>query len=157
MTKWDECVLLCATTATTIKDGAKQTTNANFTHKAPYTAFLYWAMFRTFSWLGCSWTGSSAWTWWYLRVRKIFVYDASEITKQRGIVMRRYKKVIRSSSKAHKEETRDKIQMVATMIYVRFKVTICLYLSPNNRARSLYTLMAVIVIKDAKNNAEPVM
>ena len=47
--------------------------------------------------------------------------------------------------------------MVATMIYVRFKVTICLYLSPNNRARSLYTLMAVIVIKDAKNNAEPVM
>ena len=47
--------------------------------------------------------------------------------------------------------------MVATMIYVRFKVTICLYLSPNNMARSLYTLMAVIVIKDAKNNAEPVM
>ena len=57
-------------------------------------------------------------------MRKIFVYDASEITKQSGIVMRRYKKVIRSSSKAHKEETRDKIQMVATMIYVRFKVTI---------------------------------
>ena len=47
--------------------------------------------------------------------------------------------------------------MVATMIYVRFKVTICLYLRPNNRARSLSTLMAVIVIKDVKNNAEPVI
>ena len=47
--------------------------------------------------------------------------------------------------------------MVATVIYVRFKVTICLYLSPNNMARSLCTLMAVIIIKDAKNNAEPVM
>ena len=87
----------------------------------------------------------------------MFVYDANEITKQSGIVMRRCKKAIRSSSKAHKEETRDKIQMVATMIYVRFKVTICLYLSPNNRARSLSTLVAVIVIKDAKNHAEPVM
>ena len=157
MTKCDECVLLCAITVTTIKNGAKQTTNANFTHSAPYTAFLYWAMFSKFSWLGCCWTGSSAWTWWYLRVRKIFVYDASEITRQSSIVMRRCKRIIRSSSKAHKEETIAKIQMVATMIYVRFKVTICLYLSPNNRARSLYTLMAVIVIKDAKNNAEPVM
>ena len=90
-------------------------------------------------------------------MRKFFVYDASEITKQSGIVMRRCKKVIQSSSKVHNEETRDKIQMVATMIYVRFKVTICLYLSPNNRARSLSTLVAVIVIKDAKNHAEPVM
>ena len=71
--------------------------------------------------------------------------------------MRRCKKVIRSSSKAHKEETRDKIQMVATMIYVRFKVTICLYLSPNNRARCLSTLIALIVIKGTKNNTEPVM
>ena len=139
------------------KEWCKTNKHANCTHSALYTAFLYWAMFSTFSWLGCCWTGSSAWTWWYLRVRKIFVYDASEITRQSSIVMRRCKRIIRSSSKAHKEETRDKIQMVATMIYVRFKVTICLYLSPNNRARSLSTLMAVIVIKDVKNKAEPVI
>ena len=97
MTKCDECVLLCAIAVTTIKNGAKQTTNANFTHSALCTAFLYWAMFSTFSWLGWCWTGSSAWAWWYLRVRKIFVYDAREIIRQSGIVMIRCKKVIRSS------------------------------------------------------------
>ena len=37
----------------------------------------------------------------------------------------------------------DKIQNVAVMMHVRSKVTICLYLIPNNRARSLSTLMAV--------------
>ena len=47
--------------------------------------------------------------------------------------------------------------MVATMIYVRFKVIICLYLSPNNMARGLSTLITLVVIKDAKNNAEPVI
>ena len=139
------------------KEWCKTKKNANCTHSALYTTFLYWAMFSTLSWLGCCWTGSSAWTWWYLRVRKIFVYDASEITRQSGKVMRRWKKVIQSSSKARKEKTRAKIQMVAKMIYVRFKVTVCLYHSPNNRARCLSTLMAVIVIKGTKNNTEPVM
>ena len=38
------------------------------------------------------------------------------------------------------------------MRYVRFKVTACLYLSPNIRARSLSTLMAVIVDKDTPHN-----
>ena len=38
------------------------------------------------------------------------------------------------------------------MRYVRFKVTVCLYLSPNIRARSLSTLMAVIVDKDTPHN-----
>ena len=41
---------------------------------------------------------------------------------------------------------------MATMRYVRFKVTVCLYLSPNIRARSLSTLMAVIVDKDTPHN-----
>ena len=45
------------------------------------------------------------------------------------------------------------IQKVAIMTYVSFKVTFCLYLSPNNRARSLSTLMAVIVDKDTPHNA----
>ena len=47
----------------------------------------------------------------------------------------------------------EKIQKVVVMIYMRFKVTICLYLIPNNRARSLSTLMAVNVNKDTPHNA----
>ena len=44
-------------------------------------------------------------------------------------------------------------QKVATMKYVCFKVTICLYLSPDIRARSLSTLMAAIVNEDTEGNA----
>ena len=51
----------------------------------------------------------------------------------------------------------DKIQKEAVMIHVRFKVTICLYLIPNNRARSLSTLMAVNVNKDTEHNTKPDM
>ena len=51
----------------------------------------------------------------------------------------------------------EKIQKVVVMIYMRFKVTICLYLIPNNRARSLSTLMAVNVNKDTPHNAMPDM
>ena len=51
----------------------------------------------------------------------------------------------------------DKIQIVVIMIYMRFKVTVCLYLIPNNRARSLSTLMAVNVNKDTPHNAMPDM
>ena len=43
------------------------------------------------------------------------------------------------------------------MKYVRFKVTICLYLSPDNRARSLSALLAAIVNKDTERNAQAVM
>ena len=39
-------------------------------------------------------------------------------------------------------------QRAITVTHVRFKVTTCLYLRPNNRARSLSTLMAVSVNKD---------
>ena len=48
----------------------------------------------------------------------------------------------------------DKIQKVVVMIYVHFKVIICLYLVPNNKAaRSLSTLMAVNVNNDTPHNA----
>ena len=48
----------------------------------------------------------------------------------------------------------DKIQNVAVMIHVRSKVTICLYLIPNNRAISLSTLMAVNVNKNFPHKAK---
>ena len=39
------------------------------------------------------------------------------------------------------------------MIYMHFNITICLYLSPNDRARSLPALIAAIVnIKTPNNN-----
>ena len=50
-----------------------------------------------------------------------------------------------------------KIQKVAVTIHVRFKVTICLYLIPNNKARSLSTLIAVSVNKDTPHNAKLAM
>ncbi|RMX61414.1 hypothetical protein pdam_00017414, partial [Pocillopora damicornis] len=53
----------------------------------------------------------------------------------------------------HKAATLDKTQTAAKIILVRFKVTFVLYLSPNNRARSLSTVMAVIVPKDTPHNA----
>ena len=39
----------------------------------------------------------------------------------------------------------DVIQKIAVMIYIGFNVTICLYLSLNDKARSLSTLMTTIV------------
>ena len=48
---------------------------------------------------------------------------------------------------------KDSIQKATTVIYVRFKVKVCLYLSPNNRARSLFKLITVIVNKGTPHNA----
>ena len=57
-----------------------------------------------------------------------------------------------NSKKYNNPEKLEKTQKMATMRYVRFKVTVCVYLSPNNRARSLSTLMAEIVDKDTPHN-----
>ena len=53
----------------------------------------------------------------------------------------------------HKPATTISTQKVAIMKYVRFKVTICLYLNSDNRARSLSALLAAIVNKDTELNA----
>ena len=42
----------------------------------------------------------------------------------------------------------DKAQRLVTVTHVRFNVTACLYLSPSNRARSLFTLIAASINKD---------
>ena len=54
------------------------------------------------------------------------------------------------------EPTIGRTQRTVTVMYVRFKVTTCLYLSPNNRARSLSTLIAVSVSKDTEHKRNPV-
>ena len=85
------------------------------------------------------------------------MYEVIEITRQIGISIRPYEKVIFVLKMVLKEATRLKTQNLAKTIYVRFKVTICLYLSPNNMASSLSTLMAVIVNKDTPHNIWLVM
>ena len=45
----------------------------------------------------------------------------------------------------------DITQKATTIRTTRFKVTICLYLMPNKRERSLSMLIAVIVSKDTEN------
>ena len=82
----------------------------------------------------------------------MFVYEAIEITEHEGITIILYKRVIRKCEMEIDPAATDKVQKVAVMIYIRFKVTICLYLIPNNRARSLSTLIAVNVDKDTEHN-----
>ena len=51
----------------------------------------------------------------------------------------------------------DAIQKIAVMIYMCFNVTICLYLNPNDRARSLSTLMVAIVNIETPHNIQRVI
>ena len=85
------------------------------------------------------------------------MYEAIEITEHESITIILYQMLIRICETENDAAATDKIQKVVVMIYMRFKVTICLYLIPNNRARSLSTLMAVNVNKDTPHNAKPDM
>ena len=114
-------------------------------------------MFSAFSWLGCCWTWSCIWAWWRRRARKILAYEAIEIIRQDEIIMRPNHCAIRKTSMRRRVAITVMIQRVTTMTYVCFRVAICLYLSPNNRARSLSTLMAAIVNKDIRDNPYPEM
>ena len=51
-------------------------------------------------------------------------------------------------------ETMETAQRIVIVVYILFKVTTCLYLSPSNKARSLSTLIEVIVIKDAEHRTK---
>ena len=68
-----------------------------------------------------------------------------------------YQKVMRGLQNRIAETTATITQVVITIAYVRPKVTTCLYLSPNNRARSLSTLMAVRVETDTPHKIYPVI
>ena len=80
------------------------------------------------------------------------MYETTEITTQVESTIRPYKDVIGWFKKQHKVVILDRGQNVAMLIYMRFKVKISLYLSRNSRARSLSTLMAVIVNKETTHN-----
>ena len=77
-----------------------------------------------------------------------------QITEYDGISIIPTQMFIRVCKMENDPAATVKIQKVVVMIYVRFKVIICLYLVPNNKdARSLSTLMAVNVNKDTPHNA----
>ena len=79
------------------------------------------------------------------------------MNKQRATATQSYHEVIRSFQSIIVAPAADTTQETTTMRYIRFKVTTCLYLSPNNRARNLSTLMAVSVYKDTPHKIWPVI
>ena len=74
------------------------------------------------------------------------------IIKQDAMNIKLYQNDMRQFKLSHKALTPDAIQKVIKITWMRFTVTICLYLNLNNMARSLSTLMAVIVNRDTEHN-----
>ena len=79
------------------------------------------------------------------------------MTKQSATTTQPYHAVICSIQNNIVAPVVETTQKTTTIRYIRFKVTTCLYLSPNNRARSLSTLMAVSVNKDTTLKIRPVV
>jgi len=78
-----------------------------------------------------------------------------EVTKQSDITIPIDHKIIRGFQKYVVEKTAVIAAQVITVVYVRLRVTTCLYLSPNNRARSLSTLIAVSITRDNPEKVIP--
>ena len=82
------------------------------------------------------------------------MYEAIEITEHDSISIIAYQMLIRVCVTENDPEATDITQNVAVRMRVRSTVNIALCLIPNNRARSLSTLMAVSVNKDTEHNAK---
>jgi len=80
-----------------------------------------------------------------------------EVTRQTGTTMFIHHDAKRKFQKYIVEKTIEEIQKPIAITYVLLKVTTCLYLSLNNRARSLSTLIADSVSNDTAVNIKPVM
>ena len=104
-----------------------------------YTLPFCIAPWQCIGWLGCCWTWSCTWAWWYVRVQKIFAYEVSEIDGQLTIEL--HLLVTGWSQMYDKAVTRDVTQNRIMIAYKHFKVIISLYLSLNKRARGLSTLI----------------
>ena len=63
---------------------------------------------------------------------KIFAYEVIEIARQDSVAIKLYERPIRYMRWNNKPPTEHKTQTIAKIIYVRLKVTISLYLNPNN-------------------------
>ena len=105
-------------------------TNANCTHSTLYTVLLYCTIFSVFAWQGCGWTWSCTLAWCWMKTWKIFVCEAIEIIILRGGPVLPHQNIIWGSKTKHKAGTRITTQKAPIMIYVRFKVTVCVYSAP---------------------------
>ena len=105
-------------------------TNANCTHSTLYTVLLYRTIFSVFAWHDGGWTWSCTLAWCWMKTWKIFVCEAINIIILRGGPVLPHQKIIWGSKTKHKAGTRITTQKAATMIYVRFKVTVCVYSVP---------------------------
>ena len=77
------------------------------------------------------------------------------MTEQKAITIYWYNEIIRGFRKDVDAPTTDTIQPPIAIKRVLFKVTTCLYLRPSNKARSLSTLIVVIVINDTEHKVTP--
>ena len=84
-------------------------------------------------------------------MKKIFVWEKIEVTRHSEVPIVPHIEVVWYLQKNKiVVKPADSTQKAMMMKRVRFKVTTCLYLNPNNRARTLSTLIAVSVNKDDK-------
>ena len=61
-----------------------------------------------------------------------------EVIRQHNVIIKLHQMVIQLLRSKNKPANRDTNQKIAKMIYVRLKVTISLYLSPNNMEKSIH-------------------
>ena len=85
------------------------------------------------------------------------MYEKIEIVRHTAIPIVPYHSVIRGFKKHNAEKAAAITQVAIAIRYIRFKVTTCLYLNPNNRARSLSTLSSVKVATDTPHKIQPVI
>ena len=77
------------------------------------------------------------------------------MTKQKAITIYWDDETIRRFRSDVDAPTTDTIQPPIAIKHVLFKVTTCLYLRPSSKARSLSTLIVIIVINDTENKVTP--
>ena len=77
------------------------------------------------------------------------------MTEQKATTIYWYNEKIRRFRKGVHAPTMDTIQPPIAIKLVLFKVTACLYLRPRSKARSLSTLIVVIVINDTEHKVTP--
>ena len=85
-------------------------------------------------------------------MQKIIIHEKTVVVRLQDTTIRPYQKVIRKLTRYDTAATLHTIQKISIREKVRFRVTTCLYLRPNNRARSLSTLTAVTVNRETVPN-----
>ena len=115
------------------------------------TVLLYRSMFSGIPPpFACSWpTWCRTWAWCCRSLTKILTWEKTERNKE--VIITTNAALLaksRENSEYMKPFTIKPRNKQTTRQRTRLKVTVCLYLNPNNSARSLSTLMAVAVVRE---------